>query len=83
MKTVNNRRFAMLLAANMVLACVLSLYQTSTAAPPKPVEPFANSVEQRAEMIAELKLINAQLKEQNELLRSGALKVTLAERDKR
>lgn len=54
---------------------VLTFYRTSDAAPEKPTEPFANAVAQRAEMIALLRELNAQLKEQNALLSSGRLQV--------
>ncbi len=47
-------------------------------APPEESQPFANSVEQRAEMISQLKEIVAELKEQNALLRSGNLKVLVS-----
>ena len=48
--------------------CVLGFYSLVTAAPAGQ-PPFANSVEQRAEMIAELREIKELLKEQNTLLR--------------
>ena len=63
-----------LIAANALFYCVLSFYRTSEAAKP-PVEPFANSVQQRMEMIAQLREIKDLLKEQNALLRSGNLTV--------
>ena len=50
---------------------------TGSAAPKEEREPFANAVAQRAEMIALLKEIHAQLKEQNELLNSGKLTVVV------
>ncbi len=40
--------------------------------------PFANSVVQRFDMIDQLKQINAQLKEQNALLRSGTVRVLVS-----
>ena len=40
--------------------------------------PFANSVEQRFETIDQLKQINAQLKEQLALLRSGTVRVMVS-----
>lgn len=65
-----NLRWALLLAANAVVWCVLGFSGTSVAAPgAKP--PFSNSVEQRGEMIRELREIKALLKEQNALLRAG------------
>jgi hypothetical protein len=56
---------------------MLGLYRPGTAAPP-PKEPFANAVEQRAEMIEQLRAVVAELKEQNALLKSGALQVIVA-----
>ncbi len=72
-------RWAMLIAANAFLWGMLSLYQTPIAAQKPPKLPFANSVEQRGEMIRQLEQISALLKEQNALLRSGKLKVTIVE----
>jgi hypothetical protein len=71
-------RWALLVGANVLTWCMLCLHQQSTAAPSPP--PFANAVEQRFEMIDQLKQINALLKEQNSLLKSGSLKVVLAEK---
>ena len=56
---------------------VLSFYQSSSAQQRGPAQPFANSVEQRAEMISHLKSVEQLLREQNDLLRSGKLKVVL------
>ena len=61
---------------------MLGLYRAGSAAPKEEREPFANSVAQRAEMIALLKDIHARLKEQNELLNSGKLTVVV-EADKK
>ncbi len=69
--------FALLLAANVVFCCVLSFYRTSDAAENPPREPFANSVEQRIEMIRCLREIRDLLKEQNALLKSGTVKVVV------
>jgi hypothetical protein len=72
-----SRRFVALLVVNVLGWCMLTLHQTG-AAPNPPgtaTPPFANSVEQRFETIDQLKQINAQLKEQNAFLRSGALRV--------
>jgi hypothetical protein len=71
--------WALLLAGNALCYCVLSFYQTSTAAPPGGNLPFANSVEQRYEMLDELKEIRSLLKEQNALLQSGKVKVAITE----
>jgi hypothetical protein len=61
--------------ATALIAGVLGLYRTGAAAQKEEREPFANAVAQRAEMIALLKDIQAQLKEQNQLLGSGKLTV--------
>ena len=70
-----NTRWTALLALNVVLWCVLGFYGSITAAPQRGQPPFANSVEQRAEMVRQLQEINAALKEQNAILRSGKVKV--------
>ena len=69
----------LLVIANLLIYGVLSLYRTSDAAPPKTggQPPFANAVEQRMETIRELREIRRLLKEQNELLRSGGVKVVV------
>jgi len=66
-----------LLGANALFCCVLGFYQMTDAAPPAANLPFANSVEQRLDMIGQLKEVNAQLKELNALLRSGTLQVVI------
>jgi len=57
------------LAAGALCCCVLSFYRATDAAPPADNLPFANPVQQRMDMIVELKAIHALLKEQNALLR--------------
>ena len=75
--------WALLVAANVLCYCVLSFYQTTDAAPRAGGRPpFANSVEQRMEMISLLREIRDQLKQQNALLRSGKLKVIVGQPDK-
>ena len=76
--------WAFLLAANVAMWGMLGFYQNSSAAPRTNQQPFANSVTQRAEMIAELKAITAelknvrtQLKQQDALLQSGKVKVVV------
>ena len=71
-----------ILVAIAVFGCVLSFYQMTGAAPPPAQMPFA-SVEQRGEMVNQLKEINAQLKELNALLRSGELKVIVRPEEKK
>ena len=67
--------WGLLLGGIVLCCCVLSFYQTTSAQPPQAKEPFANSVEQRMEIVKLLTDIRDQLKEQNALLRSGELKV--------
>ncbi len=75
--------WALLLAANVLGYCVLGFYQAKAAAPRTSSRPpFANSVEQRMEMIRVLGEIKEQLKEQNALLRSGKLKVIVSQPEK-
>jgi len=73
MKKLNVRWIA-LVTLNLTALCVLGLYGTSGAAPQGGNAPFSNAVEQRHEMIRELKEIKGLLKEQNELLRAAAAK---------
>lgn len=61
-----------LLAAVALLGCVLCLDRGVTAAPPAAAQPFANSIEQRMEMLDQLREISSLLKEQNALLREQA-----------
>lgn len=70
-------RGTLLVVANVVTLCVLGFFQT-TNAQPRDNQPFANAVEQRQEMIAQLREIAALLKEQNALLKSGKLQVVAA-----
>ncbi len=74
------RRWTALLVGNVVMLCVLGFYGNSQAQPNEPNLPFANAVEQRIEIINQLKELNVQLKEQNALLRSGKLKVVIDKR---
>jgi hypothetical protein len=78
MKARKTLHFGLLAAAGAILLCVLGLYRPSTAAGPENNQPFANSVEQRAETVEQLKAIVAELKEQNALLRSGNLRVLVS-----
>jgi hypothetical protein len=72
--------WALLLAANFACWGVLGFYETTDAAPRSDAgkPPFANSVEQRFQMIQELQEIKQLLREQNALFRSGGLKVVVA-----
>jgi hypothetical protein len=64
-------------AAVAAVCCVLGLQQTGSAQPKPSHEPFANTVAQQGEMIQVLREINQQLKEQNELLKSGTVHVVV------
>ncbi len=62
------RGFAAIVAA-VVVCGVLGLYRAEKAVSQPPKLPFSNSVEQRAEMIKELREIRRLLEEQNRILR--------------
>lgn len=70
-------RWWWLVGANVLAWCVLGFYQGSYAAPQNGQPPFANPIDQRNAMIHELQAINAALKEQLALLKSGKLKVVV------
>jgi hypothetical protein len=74
MKTVSTSRWTWLVIANLVIASVLGFYSTLGAAPQAGQPPFANPVEQRSDMVRELREIKELLKEQNALLRGGGTK---------
>lgn len=63
------------IVVNVGIWTLLAATGATHADPPKTQEPFANAVEQRNEMIGQLKEINSQLKDQNAMLRAalGAL----------
>ena len=69
------------LAAVVAPLCVLGFYST-TGAVPQGQPPFIDAVEQRGEMIQQLREIKDLLKEQNALLR-GVLKTSANETPKR
>ena len=71
MTTTGNHRWLGILAANAVVLGVLGLYGGVVAAPQAGQPPFANPIDQRAEMVRELREIKELLKEQNALLRSS------------
>ncbi len=73
--------WALLIAAGVLCYCVLGFYQTTAEAQRTPPgsPPFANSVQQRAEMVGLLREIKQCLQEQNALLRSGKLKVVVSQ----
>ena len=74
MTQTNRQTWAFLIAFNAIVLSVLGFYSTSGAAPQSGQPPFANSVEQRSEMVRELREIKELLKEQNALLRDAASK---------
>ena len=76
-------RQALSLAAVAAVVCVLGFYRDGAAQPPKTHEPFANAAAQNVEMVQLLRDISRQLKEQNELLRSGAVQVSVVELKKK
>lgn len=78
----NFRRWTFLVAINAAAWGVLGFYRASSAQAPQANPPFANSVDQQAEIINQLKEVNRHLREQNALLRSGALQVTIADKAK-
>lgn len=61
--------WSVLVLLNGLGLCVLGFYSTTGAAPQGGQPPFQNSVEQRSEMVRELREIKELLKEQNALLR--------------
>ncbi len=64
--------WTLLIVANVLVISVLSLHRSTDAAPPTARQPFSNSLEQRNNMIEELREIKALLKEQNTILRGIA-----------
>jgi len=72
MSTVVRSRWTWLVAANLAALGMLGFYSQLGAAPPAGQPPFANPIDQRLDMIRELREIKELLKEQNDLLRGGA-----------
>jgi hypothetical protein len=74
-------RFGLLIGLNLFCWYMLGLQQRTSVAQTTPTNgelPFANSVVQRFEIVDQLKQVNAQLKEQNALLRSGTVHVVVS-----
>jgi hypothetical protein len=69
----------LLVVANVMCWCVLSLYQMGVAQTGSPPPTIANPVEQRKEMVDNLEQIRNLLKEQNEMMRTGQVKVIVTE----
>jgi hypothetical protein len=76
----NLRRWTFLVMFNVAALSVLGLYRASSAQAPQVNPPFANAVDQQAEIINQLKEVNRQLRDQNALLRSGALHVVISDK---
>ena len=68
-------RWTLLATAHVVIVGVLGFYSTLGAAPQAGQPPFANPIDQRADMVRELREIKELLKEQNALLKGGAGKI--------
>jgi hypothetical protein len=65
-------RWTLLLTANVLAWGVLSVYQSGWAQNPRPPQlPFANSNEQRSDLVREAREIRELLKETNAILREG------------
>jgi len=75
MKRACCSRWMLLITANVLAVGVLGFYSTLGAAPQAGQPPFANPIDQRNEMVRELREIKDLLKEQNMLLKSGAAKI--------
>ncbi len=74
-------RWTVLIVANVAVVCVLGLMGSTSAQNVPPQGPFINAVEQQLEIVNQLKALNAQIKEQNTLLRSGALQVIVVDKN--
>lgn len=74
--------WSVLVLINGLGLCVLGFYSTTGAAPQGGQPPFQNSVEQRSEMVRELREIKELLKEQNAMLRDAS-KTNASEKPKR
>ncbi|HEX5102718.1 MAG TPA: hypothetical protein VFV87_02845 [Pirellulaceae bacterium] len=83
MTSSSSLRWSLLWAANFAVLGMLGFYSIGGAAPQAGQPPFANSIEQRAEMVQELREIKELLKEQNALLRGGADKAEAREKPRR
>jgi hypothetical protein len=66
----NILRWLVLAACGAAMVGVLEFWGGVQAAPPSGQQPFRNAVEQREDMIQELREIKLLLKEQNALLRT-------------
>lgn len=65
-------RWTWLITANLLAWCLFGLYPLTQAQQPKgPQLPFANSNEQRSDLVKEVREIKDLLKETNALLREG------------
>ena len=80
MNVDNRMRWALLICFNLLCWCVLGLHQPASVAQEQVNGglPFANSVQQRFDIVDQLREVNAQLKEEIALLRSGTVKVRIS-----
>jgi len=70
--------YAAAMLGALAVVYMLGLYQALDVAPARGANPpFANSVEQRFDSVNLLREIRDLLKEQNDLLRSGSLRVVV------
>lgn len=74
MTAMYHSRWTWLILGNAAALCMLGFYGNLGAAPQAGQPPFANPVEQRSDMVRELREIKELLREQNALLKSGATK---------
>jgi hypothetical protein len=81
MKTTSRLGLMGLLAVNVLLWLGFAAHQPSGAAQRGSPTTLANPAAQRGEMIRELSAIKSLLREQNELLRSGKVKVVATQAD--
>ncbi len=80
MTSDSRTRWALLICFNLLCWYVLGFHQPNSVAQEQSngALPFANSVQQRFEIIDQLRQVNAQLKEEIALLRSGTVKVKIS-----
>ncbi|MBA2114971.1 hypothetical protein [Bremerella alba] len=75
----SQKRWQLLVIVNVICLAGGWWYSQGYAAPPETKQPFANSVQQRETMIRLLQESNQLIREQNQLLKSGKLKVQVTQ----
>ncbi|HEX4131335.1 MAG TPA: hypothetical protein VHZ24_14945 [Pirellulales bacterium] len=75
-----SNRWTVLVTLNIAAICVLGLFQATLAQNPPVYPPFNNAVDMQLEIVTQLKELNRQVREQNNLLRSGQMQVVVAPR---